>query len=1216
MASTQPGTNNSSLSFSELDNIFVDWAIDNHGDVPTETDFIIEVRVDGQTLTGYLVDFPLDLETALYDEDVPVGRLTAGLHEIQLVVDSTNTIDELNEGDNAASKFIGVAPANDDRSRAITISHGQAVAQTDTRFATTSLDDPQPTCRTGLDGHTVWYRYVTTADGVLTVDTSGSNYDTVLSVYTNLLQELACNDNASLAQVDSRLQLNVEQGRTYFIQVGSFGATAGGTLVLNTAFLAGRPNLEFVQPAGWSNKIVVSLEPGTNTDSAVLTFGDRPYVDFAVINSGTVSLNGSFVVTLNVQQGVQRFNVTRNTPLAPGEVFVVEDVQLAPIPSGPLSFEVVADSFSTILEANENDNVTTRQIEVNFIPGTIRGQVYRDRNADGALNAGDEVLPNWTVFLDQDGAPGLTLGDRVSTTDGGGSFEFTGLRPGLYSVGEVVPAGWLSTNIVSPGFVGVSVFDGQTSSVSLGNVKRNELSGLVFFDLNSNGVRDQAEPAAAGVRIYADLDHSEDFTVVGRVSGEPFVETSADGTYDFYAGPFGFGFRSLFGSYSVRVDTSQGLGVTMPSSGQGYPVVVPGDDTVITSLNFGIIQANEAPIANMDEVVFVEDAGPFLVTGNLLTNDVDPDSRFQPLSIVPSPFGVGGVGNLQQMQYGALLVQADGTFTFTMDNTLAQGLGHGIVRHDDRAYWISDGQLVRMGVFRVTITGANDAPTIISGGGGETASVSIPENVTGFLQMNATDVDVGDSLTYTIMGGADQAKFTIDPVFRDLAFVDAPDFENPTDTNTDNIYEVIVQVSDGHPGGIDVQRIFVQVTDVTGTGYITGRHFEDMNGDGAWQESEPVLASQTVYVDFDANGTMDAAEPRMSTDSSGRYFFGNLQAGIYQVVAPQQAGWVSTTPRGPNPLSTARSVIVREGQVSEGADLGTFKLGEIRGRVFNDVNADRVKQDGEAAMAGWTVYVDANANGRQDAGEANVQTDASGAYVLSNVGPGTHQIREDLLSHWGTTAPADGAQLVAMTSGLAATGRDLGVVLVTLDVDGDGTVSPFTDGRLMARYLANAPLTPGISVGVGALRSSESALNTFLGAAAPLLLDVDGNGQRDMGTDGRLITRYLAGLSDTQLTAGNVVGSGATRSTAEAIRSILDSFQPAAPQVESLTSQSSVLGPVVPMGLGATFAIQTSASSDDKDATSLNASPSSWVSDFVAATAIMGDANRELAVTV
>jgi gliding motility-associated-like protein len=69
---------------------------------------------------------------------------------------------------------------------------------------------------------------------------------------------------------------------------------------------------------------------------------------------------------------------------------------------------------------------------------------------------------------------------------------------------------------------------------------------------------------------------------------------------------------------------------------------------------------------------------------------------------------------------------------------------------------------------------------------------------------------------YSLTGGADQAKFTINPTTGVLSFVNAPDFEAPTDAGTDNVYDIEVGVTD-IVGLTATQTIAVTVTDVSDT---------------------------------------------------------------------------------------------------------------------------------------------------------------------------------------------------------------------------------------------------------------------------------------------------------------------------------------------------------------------------------------------------------------
>ena len=69
---------------------------------------------------------------------------------------------------------------------------------------------------------------------------------------------------------------------------------------------------------------------------------------------------------------------------------------------------------------------------------------------------------------------------------------------------------------------------------------------------------------------------------------------------------------------------------------------------------------------------------------------------------------------------------------------------------------------------------------ITSDGGGATASVNVAENATAVTTVTATDADLpARTLTYSIVGGADAAKFTIDSSTGALSFVAAPDYEHP-----------------------------------------------------------------------------------------------------------------------------------------------------------------------------------------------------------------------------------------------------------------------------------------------------------------------------------------------------------------------------------------------------------------------------------------------------
>ncbi len=88
----------------------------------------------------------------------------------------------------------------------------------------------------------------------------------------------------------------------------------------------------------------------------------------------------------------------------------------------------------------------------------------------------------------------------------------------------------------------------------------------------------------------------------------------------------------------------------------------------------------------------------------------------------------------------------------------------------------------------------------------------VVEGETVVATLTATDDDtVVSDLVWSLRGGADRDEFTLSGSGA-IAFGAAPDFEQPADADTDNVYEMTVQVSDGvndvtaGPGGDGRQR--------------------------------------------------------------------------------------------------------------------------------------------------------------------------------------------------------------------------------------------------------------------------------------------------------------------------------------------------------------------------------------------------------------------------
>jgi hypothetical protein len=181
----------------------------------------VKTHVIGQ---GYLVEGSLSL--------------TLDGTTIELVMDETScfaadvtTIDHQTKGRGGGRPLANDLPEN-----AEPIDIGETVTVRSTSGTDLEPEAPCVLSDGGEDfelpiGHTAWWSFIGTGSPV-TVDTTGSSFDTVAGVYVDdggTLTQVGCNDDfESLA---AQLTIDTEAGVTYYVQVGGFGGESG-SLVL------------------------------------------------------------------------------------------------------------------------------------------------------------------------------------------------------------------------------------------------------------------------------------------------------------------------------------------------------------------------------------------------------------------------------------------------------------------------------------------------------------------------------------------------------------------------------------------------------------------------------------------------------------------------------------------------------------------------------------------------------------------------------------------------------------------------------------------------------------------------------------------------------------------------------------------------------------------------------------------------------------------------
>ena len=156
--------------------------------------------------------------------------------------------------------------------------------------------------------------------------------------------------------------------------------------------------------------------------------------------------------------------------------------------------------------------------------------------------------------------------------------------------------------------------------------------------------------------------------------------------------------------------------------------------------------------------------------------------------------------------------------------------------------------------YSAPVAPSNSAPTITN----TTGNYSVPENQTSAFTVTASDPD-GDSLTFSI-SGTDSSLFTISSSGV-VTFNAAPDYENPSDSGTNNVYDLSASVSDG---SLSASKDFmVTVTndtsdDITTEGY-----------DGIYVAAGPVQGA-TICIEVNA-GTCTGAQFTTTTAQDGTF---------------------------------------------------------------------------------------------------------------------------------------------------------------------------------------------------------------------------------------------------------------------------------------------------------------------------------------------------------
>ena len=330
----------------------------------------------------------------------------------------------------------------------------------------------------------------------------------------------------------------------------------------------------------------------------------------------------------------------------------------------------------------------------------------------------------------------------------------------------------ISVTVVATAPIGHWTFDTDATDSSGNNYHGTLTNGAAIDTTGATNQVGEGKLSVDGTNDYLDLSsHVGSFQNLteGTVSAWVYAESSSTGAI-----------------FSVADSGDSDSRFTLGRSGAGRVQLYVREGA--SQLFFAESTATEIPLNTWTHVaVSVDDSGNrIFINGSQLTGG---DLTYYTGSSSTSTF-FDDVPDLDFMAWGT-------------DNSSSSYIFEGLI-DEGRIY---DTPLTASQIASLS----NDPPQITSNSGGATANINVVEDTTAVTTVTADDTDL-DTLTYTITGGADAAKFTLNSSSGVLEFTVAPDFETPTDADTDNIYIVEVTVSDGN-GGTDLQTLYVGVTD-------------------------------------------------------------------------------------------------------------------------------------------------------------------------------------------------------------------------------------------------------------------------------------------------------------------------------------------------------------------------------------------------------------------
>ncbi|MDB4738258.1 gliding motility-associated C-terminal domain-containing protein [Flavobacteriaceae bacterium] len=606
---------------------------------------------------------------------------------------------------------------------------------------------------------------------------------------------------------------------------------------------------------------LISVDIISNSSFDVFKANDGNYISLSVIGDEWININTASVTIFN-QQPTAINATSLFSPLTDWEI--TSPVITSSDPSGTVSFSIeyydMAGHIGSIVVNTTNGSY----VEIDRTAPIISPISMYSNNASTTLaKVGDVVSLEFGLSESfNSNGPAGTINGNVLTQD-----DFTLVSTNTFRFDYTLTAS------DPEGLVSFSLSATDTANNPSSTYTAVTTRTAVYFDKTAPTVTTVRTSSALGTYTDDDNDPANsdtisiqvNFSEVIYVSGSiPTLEMETGSTDRLASYSSGSGSNTLTFIYTVQdgdftsplnytstAALSENGAIIIDGSGNSTDLSLPATTEAASMQGATPIQIDaENPTFNFSSTTSNASSTSFAKDGELVSYTVIASEELDASSLVATITNFSPPRILNFTQNGT------STFSYTTSFTVQSSDPEGAIAIEIAGSDTATSALIGSGnpsplystssstnPISETITIDRTPPSFVN-----SSTTSINENSTTAFQIEITEI-----AQIVISGGPDAALFSANdftsmtsPFTNLLTFTTAPDYENPQDSNTDNIYEVTLTAIDQASNSI-IQTVYITVLDVDET--------MDTDGDGTLDYLDDFPLDPSEDTDTDGDGT-------------------------------------------------------------------------------------------------------------------------------------------------------------------------------------------------------------------------------------------------------------------------------------------------------------------------------------------------------------------------